>query len=80
MESSIRVECYSGSRYGERPLAFVLHDERHVVRLVEKSWRTPSALHFRVCTTKDQTFELIYDEGADTWQILTPLESQEGQL
>jgi len=71
MDRPIQVECYSGSRYGERPLSFILHDERYLVKVVEKSWRTPSALHFRIRTENDESFELAYDEGVDQWQIVT---------
>jgi len=69
MDKGTQVECYSGSRYGERPLSFTLGDERYIVRVVEKSWRTPSALHFRVRTEDDESFELAYYEKADCWNI-----------
>lgn len=69
MDKAMRVECYSGSRYGERPLSFALDDERYVVKRVEKSWRSPSTLHFRVRTEDDESFELVYSEKADLWNI-----------
>lgn len=69
MEKAIQVECYSGSRYGERPLSFTLDDERYVVKVVEESWRTPSALHFRVRTGNGESFELAYYEKADSWSV-----------
>jgi hypothetical protein len=69
MEKAIQVECYSGSRFGERPLAFTLDDRRYVVRAVEKSWRTPSALHFRVRTEDDESFELAYCVETDAWNV-----------
>jgi len=69
VDKAVHVESYSGSRYGERPLSFTLGDERHVVKVVEKSWRTPSALHFRVRTEDDERFELTYHEKTDEWHI-----------
>lgn len=69
MDKAVQVECYSGSRYGERPLAFILGDEQHVVKAVEKSWRTPSGLHFRVRTEDDESFELAYREKTDEWNL-----------
>jgi len=69
MDKASQVECYSGGRYGERPLSFVLDDERYVVRAVERSWRTPSALHFRVRTEDGESFELAYYEKADSWNV-----------
>ncbi len=77
MDKTIQVECYSGSRYGERPLSFNFDDQRYLVKTVEKSWRTPSALHFRVLTEDDESFELAYDETADQWHIITLPEIQE---
>jgi hypothetical protein len=78
MHKAVQVECYSGSRYGERPLSFILDDERYVVKAVEKSWRTPSVLHFRVRTEDDQSFELAYREKTDEWHIgRPPMEAQE---
>lgn len=79
MKKAIQVQCYSGSRYGERPLSFSLHDETYVVKVVERSWRTPSNLHFRVRTEEGEIFELAYDDGSDTWCVRTPLELQEDQ-
>ncbi len=78
METSIRVECYSGTRYGERPVAFALGEYRHVIQVVEKSWRTPSALHFRVRTDDGERFELAYRQEADQWSIIDlSMEAQE---
>jgi len=48
---------------------FTSGDERRIVKVVEKSWRTPSALHFRVQTEDDERFELVYHEQADEWNI-----------
>jgi hypothetical protein len=79
MEKAIQVECYSGSRYGERPLSFTLDGEPYIVKVVEKSWRTPSALHFRVRTEDGESFELAYDEEVDQWRICKLSHAQEEQ-
>ena len=79
MDETAYVHCYSGSRYGERPLSFDLGGERYVVKAVEKSWRTPSALHLRVRTEDDERFELAYDDGVDEWHISTLSETEEEQ-
>jgi len=72
MKKAIQVQCYSGSRYGERPLSFTLCDETYVVKVVERSWRSPSALHFLVKTAENESFELAYHEKADEWDIKDP--------
>jgi hypothetical protein len=70
MEKGAQVECYSGSRYGERPLRFLLGDEWHVVKETDASWRTPSAVHFRVRTEDGDHYELTYDEREEQWHVL----------
>jgi hypothetical protein len=71
MGEGAQVECYSGSRYGERPLRFLFADKRYLVKEVEESWRTPTALHFRVRTVDAESFELTYNERDDQWHILS---------
>jgi hypothetical protein len=65
-----RVECYSGTRYAERPLSFSLSDRIYTVKVVEKSWRRPSSLHFRVRTEDDEIFELAYNTTTDDWKVV----------
>lgn len=77
MRKAAQVECYSGTRYGERPLNFTVHDTSYVIKVVEKSWRTPSALHFLVRTEDDEMFELAYEEAADEWRVFSLPKSQE---
>lgn len=72
MEERLDVECYSGSRYAERPISFDYLGHKHVVEVVVKAWRSPTALHFCVKTQEDKSFELTYDEIAEEWSILDP--------
>lgn len=74
------MECYSGYRYGERPVAFYLHGRRHVIEFVEKSWRTPSALHFRVRTRQGEVFQMTYGHEADEWSIVALMTEPGKQL
>lgn len=59
------VECYAGHRYPERPMSFLWEGERVVVEEVERQWRTPTGLAFRVRTADGRRFTLAYDEAAD---------------
>jgi hypothetical protein len=72
MGEGLHVECYSGSRYAERPVTFDYLGRNHVVKVVIETWRSPTALHFRVKTQEDETFDLTYDERAEQWSILDP--------
>jgi hypothetical protein len=66
---SATVECYSGSRYAERPLAFTWEGQRQEITAVEAEWRTPAGRTFQVRTREDLCFLLAYDEARDDWQI-----------
>jgi hypothetical protein len=63
------VECTAGARYPDRPLAFVWEGERLVVSAVEREWRTPDGLVFRVDTAGGRQFTLTYDEARDAWHV-----------
>jgi hypothetical protein len=63
------VECYSSSKYAERPTAFYWQEERLEISQVIKHWRTPIGVVFWVETTDDQQFELSYNESSDEWRI-----------
>ena len=63
------VECHSGSRFAEKPLALTWEGKRLEVQEVLSEWRTPEAKTFRVRTSDGQVFDLCYTEAAETWQI-----------
>jgi len=63
------VECHSGYAYAERPVALQWQAERLEIKTILAEWQTPEGKHFRVQTTDDQNFELIYKIAVDTWEI-----------
>ena len=66
------VECISSSTYAERPIAFVWSGVRLEVKAIERQWRTPAGVGFRVQTMDGQIFELFYGEETDEWTIHQP--------
>lgn len=63
------VECYSGVEYAERPRALIWEGQRlEIVDIIESSL-VPEGKRFRVGTTDDGAFELIYNQAEDNWQI-----------
>ncbi len=66
-EEPCQVECYSGYTYAQEPRSFVWRGQRHVVQTVERAWRTPKGLRFRVRTEDGSLYELDYDQRADEW-------------
>ncbi|MCE5209552.1 MAG: hypothetical protein LLG42_14735 [Chloroflexi bacterium] len=74
-DKNIQVECYSGSRYGEHPLAFVYEGRRYTIANIIRQWRMPEGLCFRILTQEEkpslegQLFDLIYLEYEDEWNV-----------
>ncbi|MCJ7622520.1 MAG: hypothetical protein MUO76_03380 [Anaerolineaceae bacterium] len=64
-----QVECHSGSRYGERPIALRWQGQRLEILAIEVQWRSPEGPCFRVRTGQDLVFELVYSESDDAWHI-----------
>jgi hypothetical protein len=64
-----RVECHSGSTYGERPIALHWEGERLLIVEIEARWRLPDGRKFRVRVEDERTFELYYVEQVDEWRI-----------
>jgi hypothetical protein len=66
----VSVECYAGNAYPTEPRAFTFRGTRHRVEQVERTWRAPGALWFRVRTDQDQVFTLAYFEDEYAWMVL----------
>ena len=63
------VECYSGSEYAERPIAFQWEGQRVTINDIRERWRVPGRLCFRVGVEDGRRFELFYNELNDVWEI-----------
>ena len=66
------VSCYAGSRYPERPRAFLWEGQWLEVAEVERRWRTPDGPVFRVRSSDGRRFALAYEEAGDNW-IVEPI-------
>ena len=64
-----KVECYSGSEYAERPLAFYWQGERLKIQKILNEFITPQGKTFRVLTFGRREFTLSYDQQLDRWKI-----------
>lgn len=71
--SNLKVDCYSGYTYAERPRSFVWQEVEYQVAEVEKAWQGPGERHFQVKTTDDRRFRLCYHEAEKEW-LLTELD------
>jgi len=67
--SNLKVDCYSGYTYAERPRSFQWEGVEYEVAEVEKAWQEPGERHFRVRTTDDKRFRLCYREAEKEWSL-----------
>jgi hypothetical protein len=65
----MKVECYSGQSYAERPRALTWEGQRHEVVEIVARWRFPGGLRFRVRVEDNRAFDLIYTMHNDEWDI-----------
>ena len=72
----IPVECYSGYRADERPVAFTFHERRREVAEIVDRWYEgglqpgrPQVNHFKVRTVDGEVFLLRYLSLFDAWSI-----------
>jgi hypothetical protein len=67
--NSLRVRCYSGQTYAERPKSFIWEGVEYEVEEIEKEWREPKERHFQVRTKDNKLFQLCYNESQDQWSL-----------
>ena len=69
MSSTLKVNCYSGHTYAERPLSFLWEGMEYEVENIEKEWQEPRERHFKVRTMDNKLFQLCYNETEDWWSL-----------
>lgn len=69
MNESSLVECYSGTRHAERPLAVHVRGQRLVVKRVLRQWQAPMGPGFDVQVMDGRRFRVQFDEAADRWLV-----------
>jgi hypothetical protein len=75
----IDVQCYSGYKANERPIAFTYQKQRReVVEIVDRWYEggleagNPDVSYFKVRTIEGEIFLLRYVSLFDAWSIVTP--------
>lgn len=66
---NLKVSCYSGQTYAERPRSFVWAGVEYEVEEIEKEWREPGERHFQVRTKDNKLFRLCYNEAEERWSL-----------
>jgi len=68
-EFHIEVSCYSGYRYGERPVSFKLLEKTFVVKEIIDRWYGEDYLYFKIRAEDQRVYLLKYDLGQDRWSL-----------
>jgi len=78
----VEVECYSGHRVNERPVAFMFENRRWEIVDVTDRWLEggvqpgrPALDYFRVKTSEGRVFLLRYNSLFDAWAVRVPPKS-----
>ncbi|HNY51510.1 MAG TPA: hypothetical protein PKI91_13140 [Smithella sp.] len=72
----IQVECYSGFKANERPVAFTCQGERREIREIVDRWyeggldsSRPVMDYFKVRAADGKVYLLRYQSGLDAWSL-----------
>jgi len=68
--NNLKVNCYSGHTYAERPRSFLWQGTEYKVQEIEKVWQEPGKKLFRITTDKGKAFELCYNEAEEQWSAI----------
>jgi len=66
---TIKVECYSGYKADEKPISFILDDNRLIVEEILDQWREPEFEYFKVLADDGKAYLLRYDEINGEWAL-----------
>ena len=69
---NLKVSCYSGYIYAERPMSFTWQNVEYKVEAIEKEWLEPGERHFLVRTGDNKLRQLCYNEKKQEWSIIEP--------
>ena len=68
--NNLKVNCYSGQTYAERPRSFLWGGMDYAVEKIEKAWQEPGERHFHVRTGDNKLFKLCYNERERQWSLI----------
>jgi len=68
--NNLKVTCYSGHTYAERPKSFELQSREYEVKEIKKAWQEPGKKLFTVVTNKGEIFELCYNKTENYWSAI----------
>ena len=66
----LKVNCYSGHTYAERPVSFLWQGIEYEVREIERTWQEPGEKHFQIRTKHNKLFQLCFNEIEKEWSLI----------
>ncbi len=73
--NNLKVNCYSGHTYAERPQSFEWQGTVYEVEEIEREWQEPGERYFQVKTRDNKLFRLCYNETQNQWSLIEQLRS-----
>jgi hypothetical protein len=67
---NLKVNCYSGHTYAERPQSFQWEGKEYEVEEIERAWQEPGERYFQVRTRDNKLFRLCYNEIQKRWSLI----------
>ena len=68
--NNLKVTCYSGHTYAERPESFRWEGIEYEVEKIEREWVEPGGKHFQVRTKNNRLFQLSYNQVEEQWSVM----------
>jgi hypothetical protein len=66
----LKVNCYSGHTYAERPRSFQWLGVEYEIEEIEKEWLEPGKRYFQIRTGDNKIFRLCYNEKNKQWSLI----------
>ena len=73
--NNLKVNCYSGHTYAERPESFEWQGIVYEVEEIKRAWEEPGERYFKVRTRDNKLFRLCYNEAEDQWSLIEQVRS-----
>jgi hypothetical protein len=70
MSVRLKVECYSGYKVNQKPVAFSLGERRMRITKIVDQWYGPDYSYFKVLTDEENVYILRYREITDHWELV----------
>ena len=66
----LKVNCYSGHTYADRPKSFLGQGIKYEVDEIERACQEPGKKHFQVRTKDNKLFNLCYNDTEKEWSLI----------